>query len=57
MLTSVEGFYRNGIIELSEIPLQISENARVIVTFLGNGGIDFATSGIDQKQAAELRAR
>ncbi len=57
MLTAVEGFYRNGIIELAEIPRQVGENTRVIVTFLENGSIDLAASGIDQQQAAELRAR
>ncbi len=57
MLTAVEGFYRNGIVELAEIPRQVGENTRVIVTFLENGSADLAASGIDQTQAAELRAR
>jgi DNA-binding GntR family transcriptional regulator len=57
MLTTVEGLYRNGVVELSEIPSRISENTRVIVTFLENGTVDLAASGIDQQQAAELRAR
>jgi DNA-binding GntR family transcriptional regulator len=57
MLTTVEGHYRNGVIELSEIPSRIHENTRVIVTFLENGTVDLAASGIDQQQAAELRAR
>ncbi|MGH9940083.1 MAG: hypothetical protein ACREAM_27910 [Blastocatellia bacterium] len=57
MLTSVEGVYRNGVIELAEIPSQINENTPVIVTFLENGSIDLAASGIDHQQAAELRAR
>jgi DNA-binding GntR family transcriptional regulator len=57
MLTAVEGLYRNGVVELSEVPSRISENTRVIVTFLENGTIDLAASGIDQQRAAELRAR
>jgi hypothetical protein len=57
MLTAVEGFYRNGVIELAEVPSQVSENARVIVTFLENGSVNLERRGVDQKQAAELRAR
>ncbi|MCI0388305.1 MAG: hypothetical protein MOB07_06015 [Acidobacteria bacterium] len=57
MLTTVEGFYRNGIVELSEVPSRISENTRVIVTFMENGTVDLASSGINQQQAAELSAR
>ena len=57
MLTTVEGVYRNGGVELVELPQQVGENARVIVTFLGAGEIDLASHGIDREQAAELRAR
>ena len=56
MLPSVTGIYRNGKIELAELPPQIGENARVIVTFLGTGEIDLAAHGISTEQAAELRA-
>ena len=57
MLPSVTGIYRNGKVELAELPPQIGENARVIVTFLGPGEIDLAAQGISTEQAAELRAR
>ena len=57
MLTSVEGIYRDGRVELSEVPPQVGENARVIVTFLETGDVDLAARGISKEQAAELRAR
>ncbi len=33
-LLTVEGFYKNGKIELTECPNQVDESARVLVTFL-----------------------
>ncbi len=57
MLKSVEGIYRNGKIDLKEVPTDINEEARVIVTFLEPGQIDLRTRGIDEEQAADLRAR
>jgi len=57
MLTSVEGVYRNGKVELSEVPPQVGENARVIVTFLKAGEVDLTAQGMNREQAAELRAR
>lgn len=57
MLTSVEGIYRNGRIELTEQPPDISEGARVIVTFIKSDAIDLATQGIDSTQAELLRAQ
>ncbi len=56
MLTTVEGTYRDGKIELTEKPEAIAE-ARVIVTFLTDDSIDLTARGISQEQAAELRAR
>lgn len=56
MLKSIEGVYRDGKVELLEIPDDVDE-ARVIVTFLSVGSIDLRSRGIDEKQAAELRAR
>ena len=57
MLKSVEGLYRNGKVELSEKPTDVSE-ARVIVTFLNDRGrVDLQERGIDEAQAADLRAR
>lgn len=57
MLRSIEGVYRHGKIELSEIPVSVNEETRVIVTFLESGYIDLQTRGIDEKRAADLRAR
>lgn len=57
MLTTVEGIYRDGKIELVEQPPHVHNEARVIVTFLESGQVDLASRGIDQAQAAELRAR
>ena len=65
MLTTVEGIYRDGHVELMELPENISQQAtetvRVIVTFLPpfriDSPIDLRTRQIDEAQAAELRAR
>ena len=56
MLKSVEGVFRDGKIELLELPPS-SAQGRVIVTFLESGGIDLRDRGIDESQAAELRHR
>ncbi len=57
MLTSIEGVYRNGQIELVEQPTAANNNTRVIVTFLGGGHAELQARGIDQQQAADLRAQ
>jgi len=57
MLKSVEGIYRGGKIELVELPEDVGEETRVIVTFLETGPIDLRQRGIDKAQAAELRAQ
>ncbi len=57
MLTAVQGIYRNGKIQLAEVPNNISDDTVVIVTFLTSGAIDLASQGIDKAQAADLRAR
>jgi hypothetical protein len=55
MLTTLEGIYRDGKIELLQPPSQLSP-ARVLVTFLpADGLIDLRARGIDEQQAAELR--
>ena len=54
MLTSVEGIYRNGRVELVESPNNMLEGARVIVIVPSNT-IDLASQGIDQAQAEVLR--
>jgi hypothetical protein len=57
MLCTVEGIYRDGKIELLEMPADL-EAARVIVTFLpGAVPVDLRARGIDEAQAADLRAR
>jgi hypothetical protein len=57
MLRSIEGVYRNGRIELSETPVSLSDETRVIVTFLESSDVDLRSHGIDEKRAADLRAR
>jgi hypothetical protein len=55
MLTTVEGIYRDGKIQLLQSPNDLSPT-RVLVTFLPpDGPIDLRAFGIDEKQAAELR--
>lgn len=55
MLT-IEGVYNNGKIELNEFPANVGQ-ARVLVTFLEPVEVNLAERGIDQAQAADLRAR
>lgn len=57
MLTAIRGIYRDGKIQLKEIPSNVEDDTPVIVTFLTSGNIDLAARGIDEKQAADLRAR
>ena len=62
MLTSVQGIYRGGKVELTEAPQGMHDPTPVIVTFLngnGNGAatVDLRAHGMDEQQAAELRAR
>lgn len=53
---SFEGIYKHGKIELLETPEDVDE-ARVIVTFVPEGSVDLAEHGIDESDAANLRAR
>ena len=57
MLRSVEGVYRDGKIELAELPGDVRDETGVIVTFLDSGHVDLRARGIDEAHAAELRAR
>jgi len=57
MLKSAEGVYREGKIELAELPDGLCEETRVIVTFLERSRIDLRERGIDEAQAAELQAK
>lgn len=56
MLKSVEGFYRDGKVELLE-PVPPNVRGKVIVTFLESSSVDLSARGIDQAQAADLRLR
>jgi hypothetical protein len=40
MLKIVEGIYRNGQIELSELPQGVRDSAQVLVTFFAPGELD-----------------
>jgi hypothetical protein len=57
MLTTIEGVYRKGHVELREQPENVPEESRVIVTFLNAAAVDLRARGIDEKQARELRER
>ena len=57
MLKTVEGVFQNGRIRLSEVPGEVADKTRVIVTFLEPNLIDLRSRGIDKEHAAELRAR
>ena len=57
MLKTIDGVYRNGKIELVEMPGDVRDETRVIVTFLEHRFIDLRSRGIDEAYAAELRAR
>ena len=58
MFKSIEGIYRQGKIELAEVPIEVREETRVIVTFLNEPRpIDLLARGIDEAHAADLRAR
>lgn len=59
MFKSVEGTFRNGVIELAEVPANIHE-ARVLVTFFPAGNdsrVDLGSRAIDEQHAADLRRR
>jgi hypothetical protein len=57
MLTSIQGVYRAGKIELVEIPPGIPEDTPVIITFLKSMYLDLPSRGINEEQAADLRGR
>jgi len=57
MIKTVEGVYRHGRVELTEEPSDVREETRVLVTFLEANLVDLRARGIDEAQAAELRAR
>ena len=57
MPKNIEGVYRDGKIELVEVPANVRDETRVIVTFLESRAIDLQERGIDEANAAELRGR
>ena len=57
MLLTFEGVFRNGRIELLSTPQEVREGEPVVVTFLRTGVTDLRNRGIDENQAASLRAR
>jgi hypothetical protein len=56
MLTTVQGTYHNGKIELTEQPHDMPEGTQVIITFVRPNNIDLASHGIDKEQAKSLKA-
>ncbi len=57
MLRSVQGIYRNGKVELVDLPEGVQDESEVIVTFLDSNAVNLREHGIDLRQAAELRSR
>ncbi len=57
MLTAIRGVYRDGSIHLTTLPRNVKDDTPVIVTFLALNHIDLQARGIDEVQAAGLRAR
>ncbi len=55
MSTTIQGVYRDGKIELSTAPHDVSDDTPVIVTFLASNSINLRERGIDEAQAAVLR--
>ena len=56
-MTTIEGIYRDGKIELLKTPSDMCDGTPVIVTFLPTNAIDLQERGIDEAQAADIRAR
>jgi len=57
MLKTLEGVYRNGKVELAEVPKDVCDETRVLVTFLEPQATELRARGIDEVHAAEMRAR
>lgn len=57
MFPTVEGVYRDGKVELLQVPPHV-KTTRVLVTFLAaEGSVDLQERGITKEQAAEMRWR
>ena len=57
MLTAIRGVYRGGSVHLTTLPRNVKDGTPVIVTFLAPNHIDLQARGVDEVQAADLRAR
>ncbi len=57
MLITIQGIYRDGKIQLAEIPPGVQDDTAVIVTFLTDGDINLSSRKTDEVQAANLRTR
>lgn len=57
MSITIEGIYREGKVKLLETPSDMCEGIPVIVTFPPSNAIDLQERGIDEAQAADIRAR
>jgi hypothetical protein len=57
MPKTIEGVFRDGKVELTEVPQDVRDETRVLVTFLEPQAIDLRARRIDEAHAAELRAR
>src|SRR5262245_44947637 len=57
ILKTSEGVYSDGKVDLTEIPKDVRDETRVLVTCLEPQALDLRVRGIDEAHAAELRAR
>ena len=57
MQKSVEGVYRHGKNEFTELTRDVRDETRVMVTFLETRHVDLRARGFDEAQEAELRAQ
>jgi hypothetical protein len=57
MLPAIQGIYRNGKIQLNDVPDNVDDETPVIVTFLTSGNINLAKRDINAAQADNLRSR
>ena len=57
MLTAIQGIYRDGKIQLEEVPSNVRDDTPVIVTFLTSGNVNLSSRNMGEAQAADLRAR
>ncbi len=56
-MKNIEGIYRSGKVEFTEMPRDVPDETRVLVTFPDSSDIDLKGRGIEAEQADDLRAR